>query len=80
MSLTHTLKMPDISSKNSNFKFSEVIGQGSFSTVLRIWNKNTTKRFTTKTALKEEISPKERQWGQLHLKNILNLLNIQYLT
>lgn len=65
-----------IFTKSLNFQFNEVIGQGSLSTVLRVWNENAENGFAMKIVLKEDIGAKERMWEQLHHKNILPLLDM----
>lgn len=63
--------------KSLNFQFSEVIGQGSLSTVLRVWNEKAENGFAMKIVLKEDVGTKERMWMQLHHKNLLPLLDME---
>lgn len=63
--------------KSLNFKFTEIIGQGSFSTVLRVWNEDAEEGFAMKIVLKEDTALKEREWRQLQHENILPLFDIE---
>ena len=70
-------EIPDVFSKSLDFKFREIIGRGMVSTVLRGWNKNAAKGFAMRIVLTEDIGLKEREWGKLHHKNILTLLDTE---
>ena len=70
-------KIVDTFSKNLDFQFHQVIGQGLVSTVLQVWNENVTKGFAMRIILMEDVGNKEREWRQLHHKNILTLLDTE---
>ena len=67
----------DIFSESLDFDFSEVIGRGKYSTVLRVWNESATRGFAMRVVLTEDIGPEEREWRRLRHRNLLNLLDTE---
>lgn len=61
--------------KSLNFEFTEIIGQGSFSTVLRVWNEDAEEGLAMKIVLEEDTALKERECRQLQHENILPLFD-----
>lgn len=70
-------ELVDIFTQNLNFKFSEVIAKGRFSTVLRVRNSIGEEGIALKITLNEDIGTKEPEWAQLEHENILPLLSIE---